>query len=156
MNRPIFSAIPFLALGGLLVISCFDGSPIAGHSDADGAQADPSASTIGQNPDQNELAVSAELVPPDSSKLVSFTPTGRGYNYIKLVYFKKKWISSKCFDIRRKRIPINTQFYVPNDANLHLHAWISAKCSNDDWDRSIDYGKPPKQGLRTWIIKAPF
>ena len=141
MKRNILTAIPFLALGGLLLTGCFDGSSLASASDENKVQAESS--------DKTELVTSAAV--GDRWYRVSLKPTGRTYSYVKMSYFYNgDWKYSGCIDIRKKNVWTNTNFNIPSEVGLHVNAFISAKC-NKQSDRFVDLGFPSGR-LGTWFV----
>ena len=144
MKRNIFTAIPFLALGGLLLTGCFDGAPVASASDENRVQA--------ENSDQNELATSAAV--GDRWYRVSLKTRLRGYNYAQLAYYNNGWVFSRCMDIRSKNVWIDSRFNVPSEVGLIVHGFISVKCTKNNGDRETKVGNPPNQATRTWFVNA--
>ena len=147
MKRNILTAIPFLALGGLLLTGCFDGSPLAGASDENKVQA--------ENSDQNELATSAAI--GDRTFRVSVKSTTRGYNFIKIVTWDKNnaFHASRCIDISRKNTWIDSRFTVNSEAEVWYHAWANDPCPvNKSPIRTVKLLAPRTVPLSTWFLNV--
>jgi hypothetical protein len=160
MKRHLFAAISTLALGGLLVTGCSNGSPTASHDDKSAA--------INENSDKTELATSAVVKRGNGKRRLGIRPRAAGdkvfklqvrahntFSFVKVWYNLDQfggWVEGPCVDIRRKETWINTGFEVPNGVTVFFDGYRTERCPVRAADVQVTVNSPGSSNLTNWWV----